>query len=181
VRFIYLFFLGSHQWKFHYHGTHKLSKIQISHIHIQAVTLKMKSYRTTSKNKKWKKVKIQDIWAKQTSILTPYPSRLRQFCHMTTYRSSSKNTRKMNLQTILSKNTTAWIKVLFSGCKIQRDYLWLVYLWREPPSLAKKHILTPKKRTLAWIGSISLYVPLTMPIIIQYRHLLRNSLRRRWV
>jgi hypothetical protein len=36
-------------------------------------------------------------------------------------------------------------RVLFSGCKIRRDWLWLVYLWREPPSLAKKRILTPKK------------------------------------
>jgi hypothetical protein len=27
-------------------------------------------------------------------------------------------------------------RVLFLGCKIRRDWLWLVYLWREPPSLA---------------------------------------------
>jgi hypothetical protein len=43
------------------------------------------------------------------------------------------------------KGAYAGHRVLFSGCKIRRDYLWLVYLWREPPSLAKKHILTPKK------------------------------------
>jgi hypothetical protein len=36
-------------------------------------------------------------------------------------------------------------RVLFSGCKIRWDWLWLVYKWREPPSLAKKRILMPKK------------------------------------
>ena len=59
--------------------------------------------------------------------------------------SKCKYRRCKRLRNALRINDTLQTKVLLSGCKIRRDWLWLVYLWREPPSLAKKRILTPKK------------------------------------
>jgi peroxiredoxin len=60
------------------------------------------------KKKKKKKWKTKILWAKQTSFLTPCPSALQplgSFSHMVAYRSSSKNTQKMNLEPILNKTS----------------------------------------------------------------------------
>ena len=70
-----------------------------------------------SKNKKWKEVKNQDLWVKQTSLLTPCPSALEQFSHMVACRSSLENTRKMNLILVLNK-TTPWAHI-----KLELDML----------------------------------------------------------
>jgi hypothetical protein len=56
-----------------------LEKNQNLHIQIVAVTLKVASYRTMSKKKKWKKWKTKILWAKQTIFWTPRPSALGQF------------------------------------------------------------------------------------------------------
>jgi hypothetical protein len=56
-----------------------LEKNQKLYIQIVVVTLKVTSCRTMSKKKNLKKVKDQDLWAKQTIFLEPYPSALGQF------------------------------------------------------------------------------------------------------
>jgi hypothetical protein len=57
-----------------------LEKNQNLHIQIVAVTLKVKSGKTMSKNKKMKKKwKTKILWAKQTIFWEPYPSALGQF------------------------------------------------------------------------------------------------------
>jgi hypothetical protein len=58
------------------------------------------------KRKSGKKSKTKILWVKQTSFLTPTLKLLGSFSHMATCRSSSKNTRKMNLKPILNKNFT---------------------------------------------------------------------------
>jgi hypothetical protein len=52
-----------------------------------------------------KKVKNQDSISKTNFFLSTLPFTFRQFKHMVACRSSSKNTRKMNLKPILNKNS----------------------------------------------------------------------------
>jgi hypothetical protein len=56
-----------------------LDKYQKIHIQIEAVTLKVTSCRTMSKNKFGKKVKIQDFVGKTNFFLAACPSAPRQF------------------------------------------------------------------------------------------------------
>jgi hypothetical protein len=67
--------------------------------------LLLTSYRTMSKKKREKKWKTKILWAKQTSILAPYPQPLGCFSHMIACRSSSEYTRKMSLISIFNKTS----------------------------------------------------------------------------
>jgi hypothetical protein len=58
---------------------------------------------------------------------------------------SRDSTKSYTFQCSAYESMLPYTRVLFSGYKIRRDWLWLVYLWREPPSLVKKCILTPKQ------------------------------------
>ena len=94
--------------KLQHYGTCKSSwkKLKKLCIQIIVITLKMILCRTMSKKQNWKKVKTQESMDK-TNFIFLQPT-LQPSCnssHMVACRSSSENTWKMNLQSILSKNS----------------------------------------------------------------------------
>jgi hypothetical protein len=80
-----------------------LKKDQRPHIQIKVVTLKMASYRTMRKNKKWKESENLRFNGQKNFFCYPILQPLGSLSHMAIYKSSLKNTRKVNLQPIFNK------------------------------------------------------------------------------
>jgi hypothetical protein len=81
-----------------------LEKNKKIHIQIIAVTLKVTSYKTMSKKKKWKKSEKPRFYEQnKLSFENPTLHPLGIFSHMAACRSSSKNTRKLGLIPVFNK------------------------------------------------------------------------------
>jgi hypothetical protein len=83
-----------------------LENNQKLHIQIVVVTLKVTSYKTKSKKKKWKKSEKPRFYGpKKLFFEHPALQPLGSFSHMAACRSSSENSGKMSLIPVLNKNS----------------------------------------------------------------------------
>jgi hypothetical protein len=103
------------------------------------------------KSKCWrKKWKSEILWAKKTFFWHPALEPLGNFSHMATHRGSSKNTRKLKLQSILNKNSPrAHMETEFDIFGVSRKLVkFLVHLSKEKNKLKLFPLLTrcPKSK-----------------------------------